>query len=147
MKCIPPAVLVCASLWPALASTQDGGATVEKVAVNAVARFDFDRADLGAADRAALLAEVAQMKGVTWQAVTAVGHTDSVGSDDYNRALAKRRADSVRRYLLGQGLDPSMVQAEGQGEAVPVADNATEEGRAQNRRTEVRFEGVRMASR
>ena len=140
-------VLASMAFGPAVTPAQQGVGAVEKVTVRAVARFDFDRADLRQEDRAALLAEVAQMKNVTWQSVVAVGFTDSVGSDDYNRALSARRAEGVRQYLLAQGLEPAMVRAQAQGEAEPVADNATAEGRAQNRRTEVRFEGVRVASR
>ncbi len=140
-------VLASIALWPAVTPAQPGVGAVEKVTVRAVARFDFDRADLREQDHAALLAEVAQMKNVTWQSVVAVGFTDSVGSDDYNRGLSARRAEGVRQYLLAKGLEPAMVRAQAQGEVEPVADNASAEGRAQNRRTEVRFEGVRVAAR
>jgi OmpA-OmpF porin, OOP family len=135
------------ALCSAFASAQTGQPAVEKVTVRAVARFDFDRAQLREEDRAALLAEVAQLKNVTWQTVVAVGYTDDVGSDEYNQALAARRAEGVRQYLLSKGLEPTMVRTQALGEASPVADNATAEGRAQNRRTEVRFEGVRTAAR
>jgi OOP family OmpA-OmpF porin len=120
---------------------------VEKVTVRAVARFDFDDARLRAADRGRLLSEVAAMRDVSWQRVTAVGHTDSIGSSAYNQRLAARRAASVRSYLLAQGLDAEMVQAQGRGAAHPVADNADPAGRALNRRTELLFEGVRVAPR
>ena len=141
--------LAAFALAPVFAGAQPAASAnaVEKVTVRAVAHFDFDAAELRPADRAALLAEVAQMKNVTWQAVIATGHTDSVGSDAYNQALAARRADGVRRWLLAQGLDPALVRSQAQGEAAPVADNASADGRAQNRRAELRFEGVRMAAR
>lgn len=147
-------LLVLCSFFAALAvplhvqAQNDATASaVEKVSVRAVARHDFDSTALREADRSSLLAEVAQLKDVTWQRVTTTGHTDSLGSAEYNRALSQRRAQSVRQFLLSQGLEAAMVQAAGQGEDAPVADNAGPEGRAQNRRTEVRFEGVRRAAR
>lgn len=66
-----------------------------------------------------------------------VGHTDSVGTDDYNRQLSLRRAQAAAAYLEAQGVPASRVRTEGKGEAEPVAANATESGRAQNRRVEV----------
>jgi outer membrane protein OmpA-like peptidoglycan-associated protein len=65
------------------------------------------------------------------------GHTDNVGGDDYNVGLSQRRADSVRAYLLRQGVDASRIETQGMGESVPVATNDTAGGRQQNRRVEV----------
>ena len=62
------------------------------------------------------------------------GHTDSVGNDDYNLKLSQRRADSVRKYLVDKGVPAARLKATGFGEAQPVADNQTADGRAQNRR-------------
>jgi len=69
------------------------------------------------------------------------GHTDSIGSDDYNMKLSENRAEAVRNYLTGQGIDPSAVTARGFGKADPVADNATAAGRQQNRRVEMVVSG------
>ena len=65
------------------------------------------------------------------------GHTDSVGSDDYNLGLSQRRAASVQTYLLQQKISPSAVDTEGFGESRPVATNDTAAGRQQNRRVEI----------
>jgi OOP family OmpA-OmpF porin len=62
------------------------------------------------------------------------GHTDSRGADAYNLELSQRRADSVRDYLISQGLDARRLQARGYGETQPIADNATKAGQAENRR-------------
>lgn len=70
------------------------------------------------------------------------GHTDSTGSDAYNLDLSKRRADAVARYLTMRGVSSSRIQTQGMGESYPVADNATAEGRAQNRRVEVKITPV-----
>jgi OOP family OmpA-OmpF porin len=121
--------------------------SVETVKVRAVAHFDFDRVGVRAEDQPALLEDVAKMQGVTWQTVTAVGHTDSVGAPRYNQRLSARRARAVKDYLISKGLDASMIKTVGQGQAGPLADNSTSEGRAQNRRTEVEFQGVRPLSK
>ena len=65
------------------------------------------------------------------------GHTDSVGSEDYNLGLSQRRADSVRSYLVSQGVAPTRLVATGLGEGSPVSDNDSATGRQQNRRVEV----------
>ncbi len=64
------------------------------------------------------------------------GHTDSVGSDTSNLALSQKRADAVATYMTSQGLAKARVSAKGYGESKPIGDNATEEGRAKNRRVE-----------
>ncbi len=70
-------------------------------------------------------------------AVSVVGHTDNTGSEEHNRRLSLARADSVSRYLSGRGVSAGRIAVDGRGEASPVADNATEAGRAQNRRVEI----------
>jgi outer membrane protein OmpA-like peptidoglycan-associated protein len=67
------------------------------------------------------------------------GHTDNVGSAASNLKLSDERANTVRAYLLTKGIDPSRVTAKGYGMGEPVAENNTVEGRAQNRRTEVKI--------
>lgn len=65
------------------------------------------------------------------------GHTDWVGGGAYNMALSKRRANSVKTYLIDRGVDPARLIAVGHGEHQPVADNTSAEGRAKNRRVEI----------
>jgi outer membrane protein OmpA-like peptidoglycan-associated protein len=65
------------------------------------------------------------------------GFTDNVGSDAYNQDLSQRRAETVKRYLVGQGVETARLSSAGRGEEAPVADNASAEGRQQNRRVEV----------
>jgi outer membrane protein OmpA-like peptidoglycan-associated protein len=69
--------------------------------------------------------------------VTIEGYTDSMGSEDYNHGLSERRADSVKSYLVGQGIGTVRLTALGKGESGPVADNDSATGRQQNRRVEV----------
>jgi outer membrane protein OmpA-like peptidoglycan-associated protein len=65
------------------------------------------------------------------------GHTDSTGGAELNRALSMLRAESVREYLIGKGIDPTRMTAVGLGEDLPIGNNATAEGRAMNRRVEL----------
>jgi OOP family OmpA-OmpF porin len=67
------------------------------------------------------------------------GHTDSTGGKDDNLLLSQRRADSVKAYLVSQGIAANRLRAMGYGTRVPVAPNNTEEGRTQNRRVEFRI--------
>jgi outer membrane protein OmpA-like peptidoglycan-associated protein len=73
--------------------------------------------------------------------VSIEGHTDSVGSDEYNQDLSERRAQSVRDYFVRGGIPASAVDARGFGKAEPVASNETSEGRQQNRRVELVLSG------
>jgi len=65
------------------------------------------------------------------------GHTDNVGTDEVNQKLSEQRAESVRIYLIGQGLEQTNVTAQGFGKTTPVADNSTVPGRQKNRRVEI----------
>jgi outer membrane protein OmpA-like peptidoglycan-associated protein len=69
------------------------------------------------------------------------GHTDSTGDDAHNQDLSNRRAQSVVRWLAGEGVAESRLTGEGKGETVPVGDNATLEGRQENRRVVIRKAG------
>ncbi len=69
--------------------------------------------------------------------VIVVGHTDDRGSDAHNQQLSERRAQAVRLQMVSRGVPASSVEAVGQGESSPVASNATEAGRAENRRVEL----------
>lgn len=67
------------------------------------------------------------------------GHTDATGSAEYNQRLSEQRAQSVAQYLITQGVAPQRILARGMGESMPIASNSTPEGRAQNRRVEIRI--------
>jgi OmpA-OmpF porin, OOP family len=122
-------------------------AKLEKVTVRAVTKFDFDKAAMKPADQAKIIGELGKMSDVTWQAVAATGHTDSVGSADYNQKLSERRAQAVKAYLVSKGVDPAMITTAGKGGSEPAASNKTGAGRAGNRRTEIEFQGVRSAAK
>jgi adhesin transport system outer membrane protein len=118
-----------------------------KVSLSADALFDFNKSDLKAAGLASLDSLVERIKGVQLDVVIAVGHTDSVGSEAYNNRLGLARAESVKAYLVSGGVDVKRIRAEGRGESQPIADNATEEGRAKNRRVEIEVMEAQSAAR
>ncbi len=99
--------------------------------------FDFDKSDLTPAAKAQLDTLMDKLRNADVVSIKVIGHTDSKGSDAYNQALSERRASSVAAYLLSQGLAPNKLTSEGRGESEPVADNTTDEGRADNRRVEL----------
>ena len=74
--------------------------------------------------------------------VHVIGHTDSQGSDSFNKQLSERRALAVAGALTAAGVDSSRVRAEGRGEAQPEASNTTAEGRSENRRVEIYLKPV-----
>ena len=96
--------------------------------------FDFDSAELRPESITELERVVKFMGDVPFAKAMIEGHTDSKGSDAYNQKLSDRRAKSVFDYLSSRGVDPARLSSVGKGETAPIADNATEEGRQENRR-------------
>jgi OOP family OmpA-OmpF porin len=115
----------------------------EKVTYAADAFFDFDKSVLKPEARAKLDDLVDKTKGIALEVVIAVGHTDATGSNAYNQALSVRRANAVKAYLVGKGIEANRVYTEGKGESQAIADNRTREGRAKNRRVEIEVVGTR----
>lgn len=108
-----------------------------KVTFPASALFDFDKSVLKPEGKRGLDNLLAKVKGADIEIYIVVGHTDSIGTDEYNRKLSLRRADSVKNYLVSQGVPQIKIRADGRGESEPVASNKTAGGRSQNRRIEV----------
>lgn len=104
--------------------------------------FDFDKASLTINARSLLLLVAEELKSHPRIAVEIDGHTDGKGSPVYNQKLSERRAESVRQFLASQGVAPSRLAIRGFGASVPVADNASEEGRELNRRVELKVTGT-----
>jgi len=100
--------------------------------------FAFDRAELRSGATAVLTPLATALTG-DGPPIEVDGHTDSLGSDAYNQSLSQRRAAAVARYLATHGVSAARLRVHGHGEREPVADNATESGRAHNRRVEIRL--------
>jgi outer membrane protein OmpA-like peptidoglycan-associated protein len=120
-----PIVEVPASSQPILSETLNGNAM-----------FELDSSELSWEGMQSLEKLIAQLGAVNGGSIEVVGHTDDTGSAEYNQQLSTMRAENVRSYIEAriQGFE---VTSSAQGELSPVADNATAEGRAQNRRVDV----------
>lgn len=125
---------------------------METITVGAEKLFGFDKAQLKDEGRAALDEAAAKIKShPEIRAVIVTGHTDRIGSDEYNQKLSERRADQVKEYLASQGVDRSLIEAIGKGESEPVvqcAGNKTTKALVSclqpNRRVEIRAEGTKQ---
>lgn len=104
--------------------------------------FEFDSAEIkpGFYSTMDKISEVVNRYGKTH--LTIVGHTDNVGTAQYNQKLSERRAQSVQQYFLNKGVIPERLAAEGRGLTAPRASNATPEGRRLNRRVEIYIEPI-----
>ncbi len=128
----------------ALPSPEKLGIKVEKTAqgtrltIPSRILFDFNKYFLKPQSKEALKVVASILKEQPDKRIKVVGYTDNVGSPEYNLRLSLQRAQSVADYLVYvEGVDPGRIRIEGRGEANPVANNSTEEGRAQNRRVEI----------
>ena len=92
----------------------------QKVTLAADALFDFDKAVLRSEGKAKLDDVTNKLKGMKLEVIIAVGHTDRIGSDKYNQKLSEKRAEAVKAYLVGKGVDANRVYTEGKGEKQPV---------------------------
>ncbi len=137
VKCVTPVVAEAPAPAPAPAAMPEP--KVEAFAMDATTLFDFDKSNLrpqGKAELDDLVAKVKSHQAV--DSITITGHTDSVGTDAYNQKLSERRANSVRDYMIKDGIDTSLITSTtGMGESKPVASNDTAAGRQKNRRVEV----------
>ena len=97
--------------------------------------FDFGKSSIRSKSYPSLnrVAELLIKKGIS---LKLAGHTDNVGSDAANMKLSKDRAESVKSYLVSQGVNSSRIEATGYGESQPIASNKTAKGRQDNRRVE-----------
>lgn len=132
---------------PAPAPVMATPPVLEKVTFGSDALFAFNRYNLKEPARAAIDALVQRMQGAQIKAIRVVGYTDSVGGEKYNMKLSERRADSVRDYLVQDGVPAAIITTEGRGKHDFVASNKTAAGRAKNRRVEVEVDGTRSEMR
>jgi OOP family OmpA-OmpF porin len=110
---------------------------VEIIALKGV-NFKHDSAELTPASAAILDKGVATLTRRSDINVEVAAHTDSDGKDTYNQSLSDRRAASAKDYLVSHGIDAGRLTSRGYGETMPMASNSTQEGKAQNRRVELR---------
>ncbi|MBI3527213.1 MAG: OmpA family protein [Betaproteobacteria bacterium] len=104
--------------------------------VTASVLFDFDRSVLRSAETPKLDELTAKFKGGAFDRVDAVGHADRIGSDAYNLRLSERRAEAVRAYLVGKGVDAGRVRTEAKGEKEPITGEACKKLGAERRKNQ-----------
>ena len=150
-KCVapppPPAPAPAPVAEPAPAPAPAPVPTSEKVSYSADAFFDFDKAVLKPAGKKSLDDLVSKLSDMNLEVIIAVGHTDSIGTDAYNQKLSIRRAEAVKAYLKGKGVEENRIYTEGKGEKQPEASNKTSAGRAKNRRVEIEVVGTRTVNK
>jgi outer membrane protein OmpA-like peptidoglycan-associated protein len=98
--------------------------------------FRINSADIDATSTPVLTELQAALQADPQLRLTLIGHTDNTGAATYNKTLSFRRADAVRNWLVGHGISSGRLTADGRGQEEPIADNATEDGRAVNRRVQ-----------
>jgi outer membrane protein OmpA-like peptidoglycan-associated protein len=101
--------------------------------------FEFDKSRLTPNAKTILDGVADELQVYSDVGIEIGGHTDSRGSDEYNQKLSEARAASVMAYFVGRGVSDSRMTSVGYGESQPVADNATDEGREENRRVEIKL--------
>ena len=104
--------------------------------------FEYNKADIKTDSYELLEQLIIVAQGCPDAKITIEGHTDSDGSQDYNKKLSSKRADAVKQYLIQKGMDATKLEAIGYGEMRPIADNETNAGKEQNRRIEFNIKGV-----
>lgn len=101
--------------------------------------FQYGKTDLSRKSKQTLNKAVELLNQIPNRRLVIQGHTDSVGSDEFNMELSEKRAKAVYDYMIGQGLQIKEVSYKGHGETKPIADNNTKEGRQANRRVEFKI--------
>lgn len=122
-----------------LLNPKEAGLEYKTHTVSAELLFDFDKAIVKPEGKAVLqkLGDTIEAQGLAVGDIDVVGHTDSVGTEEYNQALSIRRAAAVKAYLVSEGLSGGIIDVMGMGESDPIATNSTAAGRAMNRRVDV----------
>jgi outer membrane protein OmpA-like peptidoglycan-associated protein len=123
---------------PAPVAAPPPAAPMKKKLVLRGVNFDFDKANIRDDARPVLDEAINTLKEAGEIELSVEGHTDSVGTEEYNQGLSVRRANSVADYLADGGIARDRMSVKGFGESQPVATNDTDDGRAQNRRVELK---------
>ena len=125
-ECDPDLAKKPAPPAPAPAATPKPAA--QKVTLAADALFDYDKAVLRPEGKSKLDDVSGKLKGIKLEVIIAVGHADRLGSDQYNQKLSEKRAEAVKAYLVGKGVEPNRVYTEGKGEKQPVTGDKCGKG-------------------
>ena len=115
----------------------EGGIEIKEIIPNSTELFETGSSKLSGESKETLDAYAEYLEAHPSLKIHIEGHTDNVGKDSFNKWLSLKRADAVKAYLVTKGIDKERINTVGYGSSRPVASNDTEEGRSQNRRTEI----------
>jgi outer membrane protein OmpA-like peptidoglycan-associated protein len=107
-------------------------------------KFEFDKAELRPEDRELLSRIAGILMTAKDYSISVNGHTDDVGTEEYNQKLSERRAEAVRDYLVKAGLSPEILSVTGHGKSRPLVPGGSEQARARNRRVELGIAHMRI---
>jgi len=124
------------------ADTANEGAS-ETLSLASGATFELGGSTLSAEGKAEIAALITQFDGKTVDSVVIEGHTDDSGDAAFNQQLSEKRAEAVKAELVANGANAEKISTVGYGESKPIADNTTRDGRAKNRRVEIKVDGVK----
>ena len=119
-KCEPAAASKPAEPAKPAAPAATPKPAAQKITLAADTLFDFDKATLKPEGKAKLDDLAGKIKGIKLEVIIAVGHADRFGTDKYNQVLSEKRAEAVKAYLVGKGIEPNRVYTEGKGKKQPV---------------------------
>jgi len=152
---IRPEKAAKAAAAAAAAASATAKTAPEKVTLSADTLFDFDKSVLKPEGMQALDALISKLAGIKYDLIVAVGYTDRIGTELYNKGLSVRRAEAVKNYLVtNKGIDPSSIFTDGKGEANPVTGDTCKGDRRTkglidclqpDRRVEIEVAGTREA--
>lgn len=112
----------------------------KNLSLSSGATFELGGSKLSKSGKAAVASILRQFDGEEIKAVRVEGHTDDRGAAAFNQQLSEKRAAAVRDELISNGVDASLIETVGYGESDPIADNDTREGRAKNRRVNIKID-------
>lgn len=114
------------------------------ISLESGASFELGGSTLSEEGKAEIAVLVTQFEGKTVESVVVEGYTDNSGDAGFNQKLSLERADAVKAELVANGANAEKITTVGYGESKPIADNATSEGRAKNRRVEIKVDGIQQ---
>lgn len=133
-KSVAPAVVAAA------ATTTAGVAAYRNLTLASGATFETGGSTLSSEGKAEVAALMTKFEGESVSSVVIAGYTDDSGDASFNQQLSEKRAEAVKAELVANGADPDKITTVGYGESNPIADNATRDGRAKNRRVEIKVD-------